>query len=55
MPEQSVVNASPLIFLSKAGLIHLLQQAGPKVASMTRLEEIVPKLLVFPFWAHSNW
>ena len=32
MSEQSVVNASPLIFLSKAGLIHLLQQAGQKVA-----------------------
>jgi len=29
--EQSVVNASPLIFLSKAGLMHLLQGSGAEV------------------------
>ena len=31
MAEQSVVNASPLIFLSKAGLMHLLQGSGAEV------------------------
>lgn len=31
MPERAVVNASPLIFLAKAGLIHFLQQAAPLV------------------------
>ena len=31
MPERAVVNASPLIFLSKAGLIHFLQQAAPDI------------------------
>lgn len=31
MPEQAVVNASPLIFLSKAGIIHFLQQAASRV------------------------
>ncbi len=31
MLNQSVVNASPLIFLSKAGMIHLLQLEGPDV------------------------
>ena len=31
MPKCAVVNASPLIFLSKAGLIHFLQQAAPDI------------------------
>lgn len=31
MPEQAVVNASPLIFLSKARLIDLLQQAARSI------------------------
>lgn len=31
MPECAVVNASPLIFLSKAGLVHFLQQAAPDI------------------------
>ena len=31
MHELAVVNASPLIFLSKAGMIHLLQQAAPRI------------------------
>jgi predicted nucleic acid-binding protein len=31
MPERAVVNASPLIFLSKAGLVHFLQQAAPDI------------------------
>ncbi|PTN34433.1 MULTISPECIES: DUF3368 domain-containing protein [Desulfonatronum] len=31
MPEVAVVNASPLIFLSKAGMIDLLQQAASNV------------------------
>ena len=31
MLNQSLVNASPLIFLSKAGMIHLLQLEGPDV------------------------
>lgn len=31
MSKQSVVNASPLIFLSKAGMIQLLQLEGPEV------------------------
>ena len=31
MPDQAVVNASPLIFLAKAGMIHFLQQAAPQI------------------------
>lgn len=31
MYKQAVVNASPLIFLSKAGVIHFLQQAAPDI------------------------
>ena len=31
MPNKAVVNASPLIFLSKAGIIHLLQEEGSEV------------------------
>ncbi len=31
MPEQAVVNASPLILLSKARVIELLQQAAPSI------------------------
>lgn len=31
MPDSAVVNASPLIFLSKAGLLHFLQLAGNRV------------------------
>lgn len=31
MPDSAVVNASPLIFLSKAGLLHFLQLAGSTV------------------------
>lgn len=31
MPDSAVVDASPLIFLSKAGLLHLLQLAGSTV------------------------
>ena len=38
MRKQAVVNASPLIFLSKAGLIHLLQQAAPDI--------VVPEMVV---------
>ncbi len=31
MPKQSVVNASPLIFLSKTRMLHLLQQEGEEI------------------------
>ena len=31
MPDSAVVNASPLIFLSKVGLLHFLQLAGSTV------------------------
>jgi len=31
VPDSAVVNASPLIFLSKAGLLHFLQLAGNRV------------------------
>ena len=31
MPERAVVNASPVIFLAKAGMIHSLQQAAPHI------------------------
>lgn len=31
MPDPAVVNASPLIFLAKAGMIHFLQQAAPHI------------------------
>ncbi len=32
MPDTAVVNSSPLIFLSRVGLIHLLKQAGSAVS-----------------------
>lgn len=31
MPDPAIVNASPLIFFAKAGLIHFLQQAAPQI------------------------
>jgi predicted nucleic acid-binding protein len=31
MPDCAVVNASPLIFLAKAGMIDFLQQAAPQI------------------------
>ncbi len=31
MADAAIVNASPLIFLSKAGLIHLLRGVSPQV------------------------
>lgn len=43
MPDTAVVNASPLIFLSRAGLIDLLKQAGSTIVVPSPVAEEIKR------------